>query len=114
MAKSVRIDWRGAAASGSLEALVQREAERLAAWSDSPKVWKVTIETSYPPRSLQEPVCVRIEVRGPERQLIVNRAHADAAIAVRDAFGDVFRKLERRVVPDRRAYPARVKEALAA
>jgi hypothetical protein len=114
MAKPPLIEWRGVARSGSLETLIRRESARLTAWSNSSKVWKVTLEAPDPPRSSQDPACVRIEVRGPGRQMIVNRAHADAGIAVRDAFSDLFRKLERRVLRDRRAYPTRVKEALAA
>ena len=114
MAASVPIEWRGVAPAARLEALIRRESARLGGWSNCPHVWKVTIEAPDPPRSSRDQVCVRIEVRGAERQMIVNRAHADAGIALRDAFGDVFRKLERRVLRDRRAYPDRVKEALAA
>jgi hypothetical protein len=114
MVEALPIEWRGVERVGAVEALIRRESARLAAWSGSPKVWKVTIDAG-PQRPAPDVVCVRVEVRAPERQVIVNRAHADARVAVRDAFDDVFRKFERRVLRDRRGSRAlRLKEVLAA
>ena len=100
--ESVRIAWRGIAPQAGAEALARQEAARLAAWYPELKVWQVVLEA--PGSSLPtEPVCASIEVRGGQRQVIVNRAHADARIALREAFDALFRKFERRARSDRRA-----------
>jgi len=114
MAQPIPIEWQGMKRLATVEALIRRESARLAGWAGSLTVWKVTIEASALRGSTWDPVRVRIEVRGPQRQMIVNRSHEDPGIAVRDALADVFRKLERRALRDRRAGSTRAKVALAA
>ena len=109
--ESLRIQWRGLPQSSVSEAFIRAEAARLTAWYPGLKVWRVTLEPSGPSGSA---ACVSIEVRGPQSQVIANSAHADRAIALRDAFEAVFRKFERRAQRDRRRGPANEKERLAA
>ena len=109
--ESLRIQWRGVPQSAASEAFIRAEAARLIAWYPGLKVWRVTLEPTGPPGSA---ACVSIEVRGPQSQVIATSAHADRAIALRDAFEAVFRKFERRVQRDRRRGRAHEMERLAA
>lgn len=109
--ESLRIRWRGVPRSPALEAFIDAEAARLIAWYPGFKVWSVTLEAFAPAGS---PVCVSVEARGPQRQVIANSAHVDRSIALRDAFEAVFRRFERRVQRDRRTGRAHQKERLAA
>ena len=111
MDESVRIAWRGIAPQAAAEALARQEAARLAAWYPDLKVWQVVLEAAGSPT---EAACASIEVRGWQRQVIVNRAHADARVALKEAFDALFRKFERRARPDRRATRPRNKELRAA
>ena len=111
--ESVRIDWRGLAPQAGTEALVRQEAARLAAWYPDLTVRQVLLEASGSCLPT-EPVCASIEVRGWQRQVIVNRAHTDPRIALKEAFDALFRKFERRARPDRRATRPRNKELRAA
>jgi hypothetical protein len=109
----LRIEWRGLAPQAGAEALARHEAARLTAWYPDLRVWRVALQAPEP-RSPAEQVCASIEVRGWQRQVILNRAHADANIALQEAFDAVFRKFERRVRVDRRATRPRKKELRAA
>ena len=111
--ESFRIDWRGLAPQAGAEALARQEAARLVAWYPDLKIWRVALQASgsCPPA---EQVCASIEVRGWQRQVILNRAHADASFALREAFDALFRKFDRRVRADRRATRPRNKELRAA
>ena len=108
------VEWRGLPRLAALDALARRESARLGTWSSNLHVRKVRIEARDRSLFPQGGVCVGIEARGPERQVIVNRAHEDAGMALRDAFGAVFRSFDRRMNRDRRAFPGRVREARAA
>jgi len=113
MDESLRIDWRGLAPHAGAEALARQEVARLAACYPDLKVWRVALEAPGL-RPSAEQVCASIEVRGWQRQVILNRAHTDASIALREAFDALFRKFERRAHSDRRATRPRNKELLAA
>ena len=78
------------------------------------RVRRVTVEAPDRSRWPAGPVCASVEVRGPERQVILNREHEDAVAAAREAFDALFRKFERRGRADRRASPAREKKLRAA
>jgi len=111
--ESLRIDWRGLAPQAGAETLARQEAARLAAWYPDLKVWRVALEAPGL-RFSPGQVCASIEVRGWQRQVILNRAHADASIALREAFDALFRKFERRARSDRRAARPRKTELRAA
>ena len=111
MDESFRIGWRGLAPPAGAEALARQEAARLAAWYPDLKVWQVVLEAADSPPAH---VCASIEVRGWQRQVIVNRAHADGRVALKEGFDALFRKFERRACPDRRATRPRSKELRAA
>jgi len=113
MDEPLRIDWRGLAPQAGAEALARQEAARLAAWYPDLSVWRVALDAQGS-RSPAEQACASIEVRGWQRQVILNRAHADASIALREAFDALFRKFERRARTDRRATRPRKKELRAA
>jgi len=99
----VPVEWHGVAPSARLEALIQREALRLSVWyAGRLKIWKIAIEPPGGPRPRRSRTCARIEVRGPELQFIVNRAHEDTATALHHAFHEVFRKFDRRIARERR------------
>jgi hypothetical protein len=109
----IRIDWRGLPPQAGAEAFARQEAARLAASYPELSVWRVALEASAPgPASRQ--VCASVEVRGWQRQVILNRAHADASIALREVFAAIFRKFERRARSDRRAPPRSEKQLRAA
>jgi len=109
----LRIEWRGLAPEPGVETLARQEAARLTAWFPDLRVSRVAIEAPGF-RASSKQVCASIEVRGWQRQVILNRAHADASIALREAFDALFRKFERRARTDRRATRTRKKELRAA
>jgi hypothetical protein len=109
----LRIEWRGLAPQAGAEALARREAARLTAWYPDLRVLRVGFEAPGARSSAQQ-VCASIEVRGWQRQVILNRAHADASTALREAFDAIFRKFDRRERSDRRASRPRKKELRAA
>ena len=102
----IRIEWLGLPRSPAVEALIRSEAARLETFAGKATVWKVRIHAPEHPHSLQDGICVSIEARAPERQVIVSRADADTGTALRDAFAALFRVFERRVLVDRRAFGA--------
>ena len=101
--RTIPIEWLGLSRSAAVEALIRSEAARLEAWSRDRRVWKVRVHAPEHPHSLQDGISVSIEVRAPERQVIVSRADADAGTALRETFAALFRHFERRVVHERRA-----------
>jgi len=109
----LRIEWRGLAPEAAVETLARQEAARLTAWFPDLGVARVAIEAQGL-RTPPEQVCASIEVRGWQRQVILDRAHADAGLALRDAFDALFRKFERRARTDRRATRPRKRELRAA
>ena len=104
--RATRIDWDGVPRSQALEAEIRREASRLAEIHPGVDVRLVRLESMDPRGSLTGPVCASVEVRAPERQIIVNREHDDPAIAVREGFELIFRAFDRRRQPDRRLHEA--------
>jgi hypothetical protein len=100
--RSPKIDWRGVPRSQALEAEIRREAARLAEAYPGVNVRLVRLESMDPGGSLTGPVCASVEVRAPERQIIVNREHEDPASAIHEGFEVIFRALDRRHQPDRR------------
>ena len=103
-ARAIPVEWRGLARSAAVEALIRSEATRLEAFASKPVVWKVRIHAPQHPHSLQDGICVSIEVRAPERQVIVARADPEAGTALREAFAALFRTFDRRLVVDRRTF----------
>ena len=96
------IRWRTAKRLPPVEALVRQEAVRLFGFYPGLKVWRVDFESIPAAALAAASVCVTVEARARERQVIVNRAHVDAGIAVRGAFDALFRRFERRRAGDRR------------
>lgn len=109
----LRIEWRGLAREAAAETLARQEAARLTAWFPDLGGSRVAIEAQGL-RTPPEQVCASIEVRGWQRQVILNRAHANASLALREAFDALFRKFERRERTDRRATRPRKRELRAA
>jgi len=110
----LRIEWRGLAPQAGAEALARHEAARLTAWYPDLRVWRVALEA---PDRLRWPAalgCASIEVRSSQRQVILNRAHADVGVALREAFDAIFHKFDRRERSDRRVSRPRGKKLLAA
>ncbi len=103
MASEMRIEWHGVPRSQALEADARREAARIAEVFPGVHVTRVTFESLDPQGSLTGPVCAGVEVRAPERQVIVNREHDDPADALRDACEVVFHAFDRRRRDDRRS-----------
>lgn len=101
--RTIPIEWRGLSRSAEVEALIRREIARLEAFATKPTVWKVRLQAPEHPHSLQDEVCVSIEARAPERQVIISRADPDAGTALREAFAALFRAFERRR-SERRSY----------
>jgi hypothetical protein len=104
---ATRIAWDGVPRSPEVEAQIRDQAALLAAIHPGVHVQRVTLESMDPQGSLTGPVCVRLDVRAPERQLIVSREHEDAAGAVREGFEVILRAFERRNRSDRRLHEAR-------
>lgn len=96
------IRWRTAKHLSPMEALVRQEATRLFGFYPGLKVWRVDLESIAASTLAAASICVTVEARARERQVIVNRANADAGIAVRGAFDALFRRFERRRAGDRR------------
>jgi sigma 54 modulation/S30EA-like ribosomal protein len=103
-----RIDWHGVPRSQALEAYIRDEAARLAGAFPGVHVKQVRLESMDPRGSLTGPVCASTEVRAAQRQIIVNREHADAEGAVREGFEVIFRALDRRQERERRTHEALV------
>jgi hypothetical protein len=101
-----KIDWHGVPRTQALEAEIRREAARLAGIYPGTWVRSVVFESADPQGSLTGPVHASVEVRAPERQIIVNREHEDPAGAVREGFEVIFRALDRRHRRDRRLHAA--------
>ena len=110
----LRIEWRGLAQSPGVEALIRQQALRLAMTCPGLRVWRVMLEAPDRSRWPEGLVCASVEVRGDQRQVILNREHEDAVAAAREAFDALFRKFDRRGRADRRASSARGKELRAA
>ena len=106
--RTIPIEWLGLARSAPVEALIRSEAARLETFASRPTVWKVRIQAPEHPHSLQDEICVSIEIRAPEQQVIVARADADTGTALREAFAALFRIFERRAMADRRAGHSRM------
>ena len=105
-ARATRIEWLGVPRSRELEAQIRKQASRLAEIHPGVKVRRIRLESVDPRGSLTGPVCASMEVRAPERQIIVNREHEDPAGAVREGFEVIFRAFDRRRQPDRRLHEA--------
>jgi len=92
--ESLRIRWRGLARSGAVEALIRAKAVQLDAFYPGLTACHVAIEAPDPRQCHAGRICVSIDVRAPQHQVIVNREHVDAGVALREAFEAVARKLE--------------------
>lgn len=108
------IRWRTAERVLPVEPLVRQEAARVHAFYPGLKIWRVDIESIPSSALAPASVCVTVEARASERQVIVSRDHADAAIAVRGVFDTLLRRYERRQGVDRRRGEAREKTQLRA
>lgn len=95
-ARDTRIEWHGVPRSEEAEALIRQQAARIAAAYSGVWVRRVTLESTDPKGSLRGAVCASVEVRGPERQILVNREHEQAVAALRQAFDVVFGAFDRR------------------
>ena len=101
------IRWRSVKRLPSVETLIRQEAMQLLGFYPGLKVWRVDFESIAGSVPGEASVCVTVEARARERQVIVNREHAEAGAAVRGAFDALFRRFERRREGDRRRGEAR-------
>ena len=97
MSESPAIHWRNVAPSVPVERFIRNEASRLSRFYPGLRVHRVEFAAAE-----GAAVHIRIELRAPERQVIVNDQQADADAAARKAFRALFRKFERRAGGDRR------------
>lgn len=103
---ATRIDWHGVPRSQAVEAQIREQASHLAEIHPGVQVRHVRFESMDPRGSLTGPVCASMEVRAPERQIIVNREHENPADAVREGFEVIFHAFDRRRQSDRRLHEA--------
>jgi len=94
VAESFRIRWRGLPRSDALEAFLRANAAQLDAFHPGLTAWHVSVEAPDRRPWQAGQICVSIDVRAPQHQIIVNREHEEAGVALREAFDAVARKLE--------------------
>jgi hypothetical protein len=98
MSASPAIHWRNVAPAVPVERFIRNEASRLSRFYPGLRVHRVDVAAAE-----GDSVHVGIQLRAPERQVIVNYEHAEVEVAVRKAFQELFRKFERRIGGDRRS-----------
>lgn len=112
--ESLRIRWRGVPRSGALETLIRANAAQLDASAPGLTACHVVVEASDRRHWQTGQICVSIDMRAPQHQIIVNREHDDASVALREAFDAVTRKLEALARRDRGIGSVPAKELQAA
>jgi len=91
----LQVTFRQIQQSAPLEAAIRESAARLDVVGADITSCRVVVEERARHRSNGREFNVRVDLRVPGRELVVNRAHhEDAYVAVRDAFDDARRQLE--------------------
>jgi ribosomal subunit interface protein len=104
----VEITFRDMPVSEALEENIREKVEKLEQFCDHITSCRVVIETSHQHKHKGNLYHIRIDLTVPGQELVVSRdpsenlAHADAYVAVRDAFTAARRQLEKYVQSNRR------------
>ncbi|MCZ7566530.1 MAG: HPF/RaiA family ribosome-associated protein [Burkholderiales bacterium] len=91
----LQVTFRGIRQSEPLEAAIHASAAKLEATRANITSCRVVVEERSRHQSNGREFSVRVDLRVPGREIVVNRAHdEDAYAAVREAFDDARRQLE--------------------
>jgi ribosomal subunit interface protein len=91
----LQITLRGIESSPRLEELIREKASKLEHVCDRITSCRVAVETAAWRKQSGNPFAVRIDIKVPGHEIVVNREQdEDAYIAVRDAFDAARRQLE--------------------
>lgn len=95
MQETLRITLRDIPQSGTLEAQIREKAEKLELFYPHIQSCRVVVELPHKHKHQGKAFNVRIDLRVPGGELVVNRdRHEDVYVALRDAFDHARRKLE--------------------
>jgi ribosome-associated translation inhibitor RaiA len=91
----LQVTFRGLAHSPALEERIRERAARLQSLSDRITTLRVTLERRHRHQRQGREYNVRIDLRVPQREIVVNHDHdEDLQVALRDAFDAAERQLK--------------------
>jgi ribosomal subunit interface protein len=95
MQKPIQITFHEIPHSEALEARIREKADKLENFYPRITSCRVVVEERDRHHHQGKQFCVRVDVRVPEHEIVVNRDHSeDVFVAVRDAFDAARRQLE--------------------
>lgn len=95
MQKPIQITFHDIAHSEALDARIREKADKLESFHPHITSCRVVVEERDRHRHQGKQFCIRLDVRVPEHEIVVNRDHdEDVYVALRDAFDAARRQLE--------------------